>query len=78
MNRLIATFATLVILLIASPGFAQNLAAQEKTVPGGTLMLAAYIALWALILGYVVVLSRRQSALDDDIEALKRRIDDLF
>jgi len=70
---------TLTIMVLArSPAWADNVAAAEKTVPGGTLMMAAYIALWVMILGYVAVLSRRQNALDDDVEALKKRLDDIF
>ncbi len=58
--------------------WAQNTAAQETTVPGGTLMLASYIALWLLIVAFLVVLSRRQSQVDNDLETLQKRIDDLL
>jgi len=78
MKAHLTRFVLLASIFVAQPAFAENLAARETTVPGGTLMLAAYISLWALILGYVAVLSRRQSALDDDVALLKRRIDDLF
>ena len=41
-------------------------------------MLASYIALWLLIVGFLVVLSRRQAQVDKDLETLQKRIDDLL
>jgi CcmD family protein len=55
---------------------ATSLAAQETTVPGGTLLMIAYIALWLLFSGYLFLIMRRQKALSRDLESLERRIDE--
>lgn len=57
---------------------AQNIAATETSVPGGSLLLASYIGFFALLLGYLGVLSRRQSMMEDDLESLQRRMDSLI
>ncbi len=55
-----------------------SLAARESSVPGGLLMLIAYLALWLLVFGYLAMIMRRQSALSRDLAALERRMDDTF
>lgn len=37
-------------------------------------LLAAFIAVWAVVFGYVLVLFRRQSRLQRDIERLKEAL----
>lgn len=77
MNRLNASFFVL-LTLCSTPAFAQNVAAQERTIPGGTLMVVSYIALWGLILGFVAILGLRQRAVEEDLKELEKRIDDAF
>ncbi|MBN1771188.1 MAG: CcmD family protein [Deltaproteobacteria bacterium] len=36
-----------------------------------TLTVAAYVALWLVLTGYVVLLARRQSRLEADLRALR-------
>jgi len=67
----------LLLALLPLNASAQNIAATETTVPGGSLLLASYIGFFALLLGYLGVLSRRQSLMEDDLETLQRRIDSL-
>lgn len=75
--------------LLSTTAFAQEPAAQaasetlsqaarETSVPGGLLMLVAYLALWLMIFGYLAMIMRRQSALSRDLTALERRMDDAF
>lgn len=41
---------------------------------GNTLMVTAYVLVWALVLGYVVVLWRKQAALGARLEGLESAI----
>ena len=66
------------MLMVPSQAFAQTVASAEDSVPGGTLMLVAYLGLWALIIGFLIVLSRRQASLDADIAILEKRLDELL
>ena len=68
----------LAILAVPSLVWAENTAAAETTVPGGTLMLAAYLVLWVMIVAFLVVLSRRQSGIDADLVVLRKRMDELL
>lgn len=52
-------------------------AAQERTVPGGTLLIVAYLVLWVLVVGFVAVVLRQQRRLDAELDGLERRIDDI-
>ena len=76
--KLVGRVISLLLVCLPATGWAQNLAAQETTVPGGVLMLAAYIALWLMIVGYLVVLSKRQASVDADLEKLRNRLDALL
>ena len=53
-------------------------AAQERSIPGGTLVVAAYAVLWLLIFGFVFVIMRRQRALDIELEGLEQRMDEVL
>ncbi|MBA2661920.1 MAG: hypothetical protein H0U74_06465 [Bradymonadaceae bacterium] len=53
-------------------------AAREVNVAGGTLMIAAYIALWLLVFGYLAMIMRRQRTLSRDLVALERRMDEVL
>ena len=64
------------LLLIASPAYAENVAAKESSVTGGTLMLVSYIALWLLIFGYLALLSRRLTKSEEDFSSLRKELDD--
>lgn len=54
-----------------------SLASQERTLPGGTLALAAYIVLWVLVFGFIFVVMRRQRALNRELESLEQRMDEV-
>lgn len=77
----ISIFA-LVNLAWTAAAFAQegveSLAGKETTIPGGTLALVAYIVLWVLIFGFVIMTMRRQRAIDGDLAELERRMDEVF
>lgn len=78
MNRAMISCVTMFVTLHASPLLAQtSLASQEKTIPGGTLTLTAYIVFVAGMMGYLALLSWRQRRLDRDIEGLEKRLDEL-
>lgn len=73
-------YSLITALTLTSPSWAfaqENLAAQEKTVAGGDLMLISYLALWLLIFGFVFTVFRAQRGLQADLEQLQRRIDTL-
>ena len=44
-----------------------------EQMPGGPLVLGAYGFIWAVVLVYVFLLSRRLQAVQKDIDALKRQ-----
>ncbi|QDG53207.1 CcmD family protein [Persicimonas caeni] len=77
-----ASIFALVNLAWAGVAFAQggagSLAGQETSIPGGTLALAAYIALWILIFGFLMITMRRQRAIDNELTELERRMDEVF
>jgi hypothetical protein len=78
MRPVIRWTIALTIWIAPFAAFAQDsVAAQEKTVPGGTLAMITYIVFIALMLGYLALLSWRQRKLDRDIEGLERRLDEL-
>ncbi len=66
--------------LVALPGvaFAQGAPSEDVQVPGGALMLVSYLVLWALLLGYLAYLARRQSSIEDDLDTLRKRMDDML
>ena len=77
--RIARAVTTLVIVAAPLGAFAQEtVAAAETDVTGGTLMLVAYLALWAMMLGYLFVLARRQQGLDRDLVELERRLDEIL
>ena len=49
--------------------------AQTENVPGGTLMIAAYGAVFLLVLGYVVSLSMRQARTQRELERLRQDLE---
>ena len=78
MRHWIASSSAATALLFALPAFAQgSVASQEKTIPGGTLLVIAYILFTVMVLGYLALLSFRQRALDRDIAGLEKRLDEL-
>jgi len=46
-------------------------------VPSGTLVVIAYVIIWAVVLLYVLVLALRQRRLASEVDNLRRRLDDL-
>ena len=46
-------------------------------VPGGLLMIVAYGVMGTLLMGYVIVLVRRQRAVGDELDTLRRRMAEL-
>lgn len=51
-------------------------AAQETSIHGGKLVIAAYLLLWISIVIYIVYLGTRQKRLARQIEGLESRIDE--
>jgi hypothetical protein len=51
---------------------------EHASIPGGTLALVAYIALWVLIFAMIVLTLRRQRAVNDEVAELGRRMDSVF
>ena len=62
-------------MVLPGVAYAQGAPSEDVQVPGGALMLVSYLALWALMLGY---LARRQGLLEDDLETLRKRMDDML
>jgi CcmD family protein len=52
---------------------------QDNTegVPGGPLMIAAYMALWLLVGGYVFRIARRHSAVQQEYATLRKSLEDI-
>lgn len=76
-SKLIGVMVSL-FCIVPSMAWAQNKAAEETTITGGTLAIVAYLALWAMLLIYLAVLSGRQKRLDGEIEGLEKRLDTLL
>jgi NADPH:quinone reductase-like Zn-dependent oxidoreductase len=53
-------------------------ASQEVTVTGGALMLGSYLALLALLLGFLALIAARQRRDRAELAALSRRMDDVL
>ena len=69
-------FLVTLLLCIPASAWAQGPASTDTQVPGGMLMLVSYLVLWGLMLGYLAHLARKQGLLEDDIDALRKRMDD--
>jgi hypothetical protein len=70
-----------VAFLLALPQVASaqpSAAAQETTVAGGVLVLAAYLVLWVCFAAYLFVVFRKQRAVSEELRALQERIDESF
>jgi hypothetical protein len=50
---------------------------DADTIPGGRLMLAAYLAFFGLLAGYTVQLARKHRAVQAELGALRRAVEDL-
>jgi hypothetical protein len=48
---------------------------KEESVPGGKLMLIAYMVLWGLVGAYAIRTALRQSRTERDLAALQDRLD---
>ena len=72
--------AGMALFLWSATAMAQggSLAASETTIPGGTLVMVAYMVLWLMFGGYLFFIMRRQSKLQDELEGLERRIDNVL
>ena len=83
MNRRLLTGAALAlaICLSAFAAYAEAPAAQdlarykEESIPGGLLALVAYMAMWALLAGFVGWTLLRQTKVEAALHALEDRID---
>ena len=53
-------------------------ASQEVSVTGGSLMLGSYLALLALLLGFLALIAVRQKRDRAELDALARRMDDVL
>ncbi len=48
---------------------------RREEIPSGTLVVVAYIVLWGVLLGYVVLLAMRQRRLMADLRDLRRELE---
>ena len=48
--------------------------ASQESIPSGVLVIIAYVILWAVVLGYVLVLAARQVRLRRELNELRRRL----
>lgn len=48
---------------------------KEESVPGGQLMIIAYLVMWGLLGGYAVRTALRQGKLEREVAALQDRVD---
>lgn len=61
---------------VALPEPARDLSRyKEEAVPGGTLLVIAYLIMWALVGGYAVRIALRQSRTERELAALQERLD---
>lgn len=75
----ILLYTSIFLITFSTQAWAQDsIAAQEKSIPGGTLAMIAYILLWFLLLGYFVLLTTRLQSIKKGIKQLDARIDALF
>lgn len=74
-KRFVALWAVGVISAPASVLAQSAEAAQETQIHGGWLVIAAYMVLWVMLLGYVAYLAWQQNRLDDELDELEQRID---
>ena len=58
-------------------GFRAVEGSPTDDVPGGTLLIGAYLALWVLVGGYLVRLSRRHAAVQEEYASLRRALEDI-
>jgi CcmD family protein len=72
-----ATLLLCFLLLWPSLSWAKLDLEKESTIPGGNLVIVAYLILWVLTLGYVALIGRRQTHIDRELETLGRRLDDV-
>jgi hypothetical protein len=88
-KRLVAVVALLVAVLAAAPARAESQGKDEgweqvttqmiapgETIPATTLVGAAYAFIWAAAVVFLVATWRRTAAVEREIEALKRRIEE--
>jgi CcmD family protein len=59
------------------PAKARGSGGQGGQVPSGTLVVFAYIIIWAVMFLYVLVLAFRQKRLKGEVEQLRRRLDEV-
>lgn len=78
MKYILSTSITIQALFWVTSAQAQSIASQEKTIAGGTITIVAYIALWLLIFGTVFAILRNQRSLQDDLNGLRKRMDDVL
>ena len=68
--------AMLYAIPILFPSLAFAVEPAKENVPGGALMLAAYILIWALPLGFLWLSHKRISALEGDLDELRSLLRD--
>lgn len=79
-RRLVVTLLGLALLLVAATALGADEPARdlskykEEPVPGGTLLVAAYGVMWALVGVYLVRLAGRQSKAEQELRALEDRL----
>lgn len=62
---------------LSDDGFRAASGNSSDEVPGGPLMVAAYMALWLLVGGYVFRLARRHKQVQGEYASLRKAIEDI-
>ena len=77
-KAMVALTAIVVSLSWSSVAMAQSGAAAETTIHGGTLVIAAYLILWVMFGGILLLVLRRQKVLQRELDGLESRIDEVL
>lgn len=59
----------------ASVGQPAKATIEKETVPGGPLLIAAYLFIWAALFAWLLYVRRSQVRLERDLEQLEERLD---
>jgi CcmD family protein len=62
---------------LSDDGFRAAEGSSADSVPGGPLMIAAYMALWLLVGGYVLRLARRHREVQSEYAAIRKAVEDI-
>ena len=73
MKRIIVAVAALAALSAPAPAYAEG--QVRENIPAAPFLAAAYAFMWLAVLVYVALVARRLTRVQDDIEDLRRKLD---